>query len=109
MNEPKPTESSPLPGDSADFSLLIGGPLFQLLRRAHLSDDALGLVRLRIVVMCLLAWLPLLVLSALEGQLWGGIARAFDSRPLRTSLAALAVLLFLGTLVELTTLPVCHE
>jgi ABC-type multidrug transport system fused ATPase/permease subunit len=40
---------------------------------------------------------------------FGGIARAFDSRPLRTVLAALAVLLFLGTLVVLTTLPVCHE
>lgn len=74
MNEPKPTESSPPPGDAADFSLLIGGPLFQLLRRAHLSDDALGLVRLRIGVMCLLAWLPLLVLSAVEGHLWGASA-----------------------------------
>ncbi len=40
---------------------------------------------------------------------FGGIARAFDSRPLRTVLAALAVLLFLGTVVALTTLPVCHE
>lgn len=40
---------------------------------------------------------------------FGGIARAFDSRPLRTGLAALAVLLFLGTLVELATMPVCHE
>lgn len=40
---------------------------------------------------------------------FGGIARAFDSRPLRTVLAALAVLLFLGTLVALTTMPICHE
>ena len=24
-----------------DFSLVLGGPLFQLLRRAHLSDDCL--------------------------------------------------------------------
>jgi hypothetical protein len=40
---------------------------------------------------------------------FGGIARAFDSRPLRTILAALAVLLFLGTLVALTTMPICHE
>ena len=55
-----------------DFSLVLGGPLFQLLRRAHLSDDALMLVRQRIVVIALLAWLPLLLLSALEGNLWGG-------------------------------------
>jgi len=71
MKDQKPTESPHLLRDSANFSLLIGGPLFQLLRRAHLADEALGLVRLRIVVMCLLAWLPLLVLSALEGHLWG--------------------------------------
>jgi hypothetical protein len=40
---------------------------------------------------------------------FGGIARAFDSRPLRVVLAALAVLLFLGTVVALTTMPICHE
>jgi hypothetical protein len=40
---------------------------------------------------------------------FGGIARAFDSRPLRTVLAALAVLLFFGTLIVLTTMPICHE
>ncbi len=59
---------------STDFSLVLGGPLFQLLRRAHLSDDALMLVRQRIIFISLLAWLPLLVLSALEGQLLGGSA-----------------------------------
>jgi len=57
-----------------NFSLVLGGPLFQLLRRTHLSDDALMLMRQRIIVISLLAWLPLLVLSALEGQLLGGSA-----------------------------------
>ena len=33
-----------------DFSLVLGGPLFQLLRRMHVSGDALELVRRRIVV-----------------------------------------------------------
>ena len=55
-----------------NFSLVLGGPLFQLLRRAHLADDALMLVRQRIIVIALFAWLPLLLLSALEGTLWGG-------------------------------------
>jgi len=55
-----------------DFSLVLGGPLFQLLRRSHLTGDALELVRQRIIVISLLAWLPLLVLSALEGRLLGG-------------------------------------
>ena len=39
----------------------------------------------------------------------GGIARAFDFRSLRITLAALAVLLFAATLAFLTTLPVCLE
>jgi hypothetical protein len=55
-----------------DFSLVLGGPLFQLLRRARLSDDGLALLRRRILVIPLFAWLPLLVLSALEGQMLGG-------------------------------------
>jgi hypothetical protein len=60
--------------DLQDFSLVLGGPLFQLLRRAHLSDDALTMMRRRIIAISLFAWLPLLVLSALEGQLLGGKA-----------------------------------
>jgi len=68
-----PSRDDPL-GDSRDFSLVLGGPLFQLLHRAHLSDDALMLVRQRIIVISLLAWLPLLVLSALEGKVLGGNA-----------------------------------
>ena len=55
-----------------DFSLVLGGPLFQLLRRSHLADDALMLVRQRVVVIALAAWLPLLLLSAVEGHLLGG-------------------------------------
>jgi hypothetical protein len=67
------------PGDEAlqnpqDFSVALGGPLFQLLRRAHLSDDALALVRRRVLVISLFAWLPLLTLSALQGQMLGGDA-----------------------------------
>jgi hypothetical protein len=57
---------------STDFSLVLGGPLFQLLRRAHLTGGALELLRRRILVISLLAWLPLLVLSVLEGQALAG-------------------------------------
>jgi len=75
MNEesqPVTTSSSRSLQEPQDFSLVLGGPLFQLLRRAHLSDDALELARQRIIVISLFAWLPLLALSALEGQLLGG-------------------------------------
>ena len=74
MNAPRPTDGLNLLGTPPDFSLVLGGPLFQLLRRAHLCDDALLLMRQRIIAFALLAWLPLLVLSALEGQLLGGPA-----------------------------------
>jgi hypothetical protein len=55
-----------------DFSLAVGGPFFRLLRRAHLYDDAMLLVRQRVIVFSLFAWLPLLLLSMLQGQLLGG-------------------------------------
>jgi hypothetical protein len=60
---------------SQDFSLVLGGPLFQFLRRAHLSDDTLRLVRQRMIVITALVWLPLLVLSTLEGQVLRGSVR----------------------------------
>ena len=64
----------PLPGEPLDFSLVLGGPLYQLLRRTHLTDDALTLVRRRVVAISLLAWLPLAILSALEGEFRDGSA-----------------------------------
>jgi len=56
------------------FSIVLGGPLFQLLRRMHVSGDALELIRLRLLIIVSLTWLPLLALSVLEGQAWGGRA-----------------------------------
>jgi hypothetical protein len=57
--------------DAQNFSLVLGGPLYQLVRRAHLSDDALTMVHRRVIVIALLAWLPLLILCALQGDFWG--------------------------------------
>ena len=57
--------------EHADFSLLLGGPLFQLFRRFHLSNDAFGLLRRRIIAISLLAWAPLLLLSLWEGLALG--------------------------------------
>jgi hypothetical protein len=74
MNEGASTSNNSILQETQDFSLVLGGPLFQLLRRSHLSGDTLELVRQRIVVIALLAWLPLLALAALEGQALGGRA-----------------------------------
>ena len=57
--------------DHPDFSLVLGGPLYQLLRRTHLADDALSMLRQRILFISLFCWLPLLALSALESKIVG--------------------------------------
>jgi hypothetical protein len=54
-----------------EFSPVLGGPLFQLVRRAHLSGDALELWRQRVIAITLFAWGPLLLLSVLGGRAWG--------------------------------------
>jgi hypothetical protein len=56
----------------SNFSLVAGGPLFQLLRRARLEDDAAQLIRRRIAAFIVLAWVPLLVAAAIEGLAWDG-------------------------------------
>src|SRR5687767_15010280 len=57
--------------EQSDFSLVLGGPLFQLFRRMHMSGDALELMRRRIVIITCVAWVPLLLLSALSGHTLG--------------------------------------
>jgi hypothetical protein len=60
--------------DPANFSLVLGGPVFQLWQRTRLAGDALQLLHRRIVVLTLLAWAPLLALSLAAGQAWRGEA-----------------------------------
>lgn len=55
-----------------DFSLVLGGPLFQLLRKSHLEGDHLELLHRRLLVITLVAWLPLLLLATVGS--WAGAA-----------------------------------
>ena len=50
-----------------DFSLVLGGPLYQVWRRLMLSGPALELIGRRMVGIPMVAWMPLLVLSAYQG------------------------------------------
>ncbi len=89
----KASRASPL---EQDFSIVIGGPLFQALRRAHLTGDALQLVRRRIVVIAVFAWLPLLVLSILDAKAWGdavGVPFLYDIDAHARFLVALPLLI----------------
>ncbi|MBK6600986.1 MAG: hypothetical protein IPG28_05355 [Betaproteobacteria bacterium] len=54
----------------SDFSLVSGGPLYQLLRRTRLSDDELQFTSRRVLVVAMIAWLPLALLSVMEGNGW---------------------------------------
>jgi hypothetical protein len=81
-NASKTITGTSMPSDSfspeaKNFSLVLGGPLFQLLMRAHLTDDALLHVRQRIIAIALLSWLPLLILSTVQGHLLSGSAVPF--------------------------------
>ena len=55
--------------ESTDFSLVLGGPLYQMFRRAHLSGDTLELLRRRIVFIALL--LTMMPLEELLKKLFG--------------------------------------
>lgn len=68
----EPAESARAPRDAAEFRVDEGGMLYEILRRARLTDDALGHLVRRVIVITLVAWLPLLALSAVDGHLLGG-------------------------------------
>ena len=77
--------------DAQDFSLVHGGPLFQLLLRSRLSSDGMTLVERRAIVFVLISWVPLLALSAMDGHLLdGGVAVPFV-RDLETHIRFLVV------------------
>ena len=60
-----------------DFSLVLGGPLFQLYRLLHLAGQALEFTTRRTLVVALVAWIPLLVISLIEGTAWTGVGQPF--------------------------------
>jgi len=68
-------EAGSAPEEPADFSLVLGGPLFQLFRRAHLSGDGLEFLLRRVLVSTLYAWFPLLFLSMLGGHAFRGVLK----------------------------------
>jgi hypothetical protein len=87
-----------------DFSLVLGGPLFQLLVRSHLATPVLDLVKRRIVFISLFAWLPLLLLSLVDGKAWGvggvGLPFLYDIEMHARFLVALPLLIVAELLVH---------
>src|SRR6201982_1376275 len=94
-----------------DFSLVLGGPTFQLLRRTHLEGDHLELLRRRIVIITLFVWLPLLMLSVFASPA-GGAGRLSFLRDVEVHarfLIALPVLIGAELLVHLRIRPVVRR
>jgi hypothetical protein len=60
-----------------DFSLVLGGPLFQIFRRTRLAGNSLQFLPRRILVLTMVAWAPLLALSVAEGHAWAGSVLPF--------------------------------
>jgi hypothetical protein len=60
-----------------DFSLVLGGPLYQLLLRFKLIQPPFGHLGWRIGVITALAWLPLVPLAILSGRFAGGVQVPF--------------------------------
>lgn len=63
--------------DEKEFSLGIGGPLYQVYLSTHLVRRPLGFFKRRIAIICLLAWVPLLIFSAWQGDLLHGVGIPF--------------------------------
>ena len=101
----------PAAPEQYDFSLVLGGPLYQLFRRAHLTGSALELLRRRVVVISLFAWVPLFLLAGLEGHAWGGVTMPFlrDVDVHVRFLIALPLLLVAEIVIHLRMQPVVRQ
>src|SRR6201993_5246208 len=94
-----------------DFSLVLGGPIFQLFRKAHLEGNHLELLRRRIVIITVFVWLPLLLLSAFASPAGhaGRLSFLRDVEVHARFLIALPVLIGAELLVHLRMRPVVRR
>ena len=96
--------------EQQDFSLVLGGPVFQLLRRAHLEGDHLQLLKRRILIITGFVWLPLLMLSLFTLSSNGGrLSFLRDIEVHARFLVALPILIGAELLVHLRMRPVVRR
>jgi hypothetical protein len=79
-----------------DFSIVVGGPLYQLYLKTRLVKPALSLVKRRIMVITMFTWFPLLILAAFSGVATSGVRVpfVFDLDTHARFLGCLALLIF---------------
>lgn len=64
-------------GEPVDFSLMLGGPLYQFYQRARLVKPPLNYYKRRIIAITLISWLPLLLLAFIGGVSFTGVSVPF--------------------------------
>ena len=67
----------PLTPQAPDFSLVLGGPLYQIYLRSGLVQPPAGRLGRRIVAFIVVAWLPLAILTLAGGSAFGGVEVPF--------------------------------
>ena len=65
------------PGLTEEFSLFLGGPLYQLFIRIGLLKPPLDRLKWRLLVITAVAWVPLLFLTLVDGRFLGGVKVPF--------------------------------
>src|SRR5215469_7912871 len=94
-----------------DFSIVLGGPLFQLLRRTHLGGDHLELLYRRMIFFVGITWLPLFLLATV-GPFAGSTGRLAFLRDIEVHarfLVALPALIAAELLIHLRMLPLARR
>jgi hypothetical protein len=87
--------------DTANFSLVLGGPLYKLLWRLHWAGSVPQLLRRQAATCALLCWVPLALLSLTQGHFLGGTKLTFlgDIETHVRFLVSLSVLILAETVV----------
>jgi hypothetical protein len=86
-----------------EFSLVAGGALFRLFCRAHLTGPSLQYLPRRIVAVLLITWLPVAILSLLEGYAFSGVRVPLSLDP------SIHLRLLLAVPLLIAAEPVAHD
>lgn len=95
-----------------DFSIILGGPLYQLFLKARVGGESWQALRRRVLLLTLLAWAPLLILAIAEGHAWGESVKLPFLKDIEMHarlLLALPLLILAEVVVHLRMRPVVQQ
>lgn len=100
-----------LPATDQDFSIVLGGPLYQLFLRTGMVRGPMELLARRIIFITAIAWLPLMLLAIVGGRAWSNVKVPFltDVIVHVRFLVSLPLLIFAERLVHQRLQPVIGQ